>query len=372
MKKRLIANPNPPQVNEAAKKYVQQLNSSNYDYLFLKPYAFISDSPSYFTYMYNVLNILQAMSVTPRGHIIEVGSGPGWITEILIGLGFRVTCIEPSEDMIEISKKRIELFDVKHHLKSQVSWKCEMIEDCSLKDTSYDGILFFDTLHHVVNEANALKQCFRILVPGGVIGIHEGAWIPGSRELEAPYKEEMSRSGVLESPFTREYLDHLLRQTGFINITRYYAVNGLFIPSNNPIPSALDTMKYNNILTSIRPYSKTTADPNARTSANIKIVSRKNKEEKTILRVHLENTGDTAWLHREAERGWITIALRKGEPGSSEFQEMYRHKLPRTILPGEGLEIDLEYPDLQNEEWTPDLVNEGYYWFSQKSNWTQK
>jgi len=372
MNKRFVVSPDKLRATEAAKKYVKELSSTNYNYLFQKPYEFNSKQPSYFIYMYNILNMLQVMSIPPGGHVVEVGSGPGWISEILAGLGFRVTCIEPSEEMIEISKKRIELFDAKHRLKSQVSWKCETIEDCSLKDTSYDGIIFFDALHHIAEEPLALKQCYRILTPGGVIGIHEGAWIPGNRDIEDPLVEEMNRSGVLESPFTREYLDLLLRETGFIQITRYYVVNGLFIPSNNPVPSALDAMKYNNILTAIRPYTKTTADPTARTSAKIRILSSKHEKGKTILKIELENTGDTAWLHREADRGWVTIALRKGEPGSPEFLEKDRHKLPRTISPGERLEISIEYPDLQNEEWTLDLVNEGYYWFSQKPEWAQK
>lgn len=373
MKKRLVVSPNKFRVNEAAKKYVQTLKTSpgRYDYLYQKPYSF-SNHRSYFSYMHGIVNILQAMSVPPGGHVLDVGSGPGWITEILAGLGFRVTCIEPSEDMIEIAKKRIELFDAKHRLKSNISWKCEIIEECSLKDASCDGIIFFDALHHVVDESLSLKQCYRILTPGGVIGIYEGAWVPGNRDIEAPFIEETNRSGVLESPFTREYLDLLLRQTGFIQVNRYYVVNGLFLPSKNPVPFALDAMKYSNILTAVRPYPKTTADPTARTSAIIKPICSKNKGGKTVLKIELENTGDTAWLHREADRGWVTIALRKGEPGSPEFREMDRHHLPRTILPGERLEMDLEYPDLRNEEWTPDLVNEGYYWFSQKLEWVPK
>jgi len=367
MRTRFVASPNKPCSIEAAKKYVSQLSPTNYSYLFQKPFS-ISDNPSFFTYMYSALNLLQVMSLPPGGHILEVGSGPGWITEILAGLGFRVTCIEPSEEMIEISKMRIESFDAKYRLKSQISWKCEEIEDCSLLSNSFDGIIFFDSLHHVTDESCALNHCFRILVPGGVIGIHEGAWIPGNRDIEKPLIEEMERSGVLESPFTREYLDLLLKETGFIQINRYYGLNGFFLPSENPVRSALNTMKYNNILTAIRPpYSKTTADPTARTSATIKVISSKKIEgEKIILKLRLENTGETAWLHQRADRGWVTIALRKGKPGSPEFREMDRYLLPKTVLPGEFLELDLEYPDLGNEQWIPDLVNEGYFWFSQK------
>lgn len=368
MKKRFVALPNKLRVNEAAKTYVKELSTSNYNYLFLKPYGSIKGNTSYFTYMYSVLNLIQAMDLPEGGHVLEVGSGPGWVTEILAGLGFQVTCVEPSEDLIEIAKRRIELFDAKHRINSNISWKCELIEDCSLQDSSCDGVMFFDALHHVVDESCALKQCFRVLSPGSVIGIHEGAWIPGNREIEAPLINEMKRSGVLESPFTIDYLDLILKQTGFIQITRYYTLNGLFIPSKNPVSSALKAMKYHNILTAVRPHAKTTADPSADTSGIIKIISKKNEGGKMILKLRLENTGDTAWLHREAGRGWVTIALRRGEPGSPNFKELDRHPLPRTVLPGEILELDLEYPNTDIGEWTSDLVNEGYYWFSQRQD----
>ena len=34
------------------------------------------------------------------GRVLEVGSGPGWVTEMLMGLGFEVDAVEPSASMI--------------------------------------------------------------------------------------------------------------------------------------------------------------------------------------------------------------------------------------------------------------------------------
>ena len=62
------------------------------------------------------MNLLRAMGVTPGGRVVEVGSGPGWVTEILLALGYEVDAVEPSEDMIAIAKERIAHARAHYHL----------------------------------------------------------------------------------------------------------------------------------------------------------------------------------------------------------------------------------------------------------------
>lgn len=365
MEKRFVINGDFIQYIDAAKKYVEKLSMDEYEYLFQKPYSKDPRFITYFNSVYNALNLIQAMDIKLGGTILEVGSGPGWLTEILVGLGYHVDCVEPSAYMIEIAQYRMKYHGLKHHLTPVVSWTCSSIEEWKAPENKYDAVIFFDALHHICNENLVLEKIFNTLIPGGILGICEGAWVPGNKQMEESLTKSMNDFSALESPFTRKYLDDLLLKIGFININRYYAVNGLFLPHDNPIPQAQKQMKFSNTLITFRPYEKSSADPTANTAGNIEIIAKRKEAGKLFITVNLINTGETIWLQRPISRGYVTVAMRKGIPGSDNFHELRRHLLPRDISPGECLEIELEYPDSDSTGLTPDLVNEGFFWFSQ-------
>ena len=66
----------------------------------------------------------------------------------------------------------------------------------------------------------------------------------------------MERFGTLESPFTFEYLEFALRETGFTDIVRYHGVNG-FYPveaENAPLREVADlSARFCNNVTAKRP-----------------------------------------------------------------------------------------------------------------------
>ncbi|RPH53434.1 class I SAM-dependent methyltransferase, partial [bacterium] len=207
----------------AAREYASQIDLS---WLYRKPYDRNAGHPAFYEDLYGVMNLLQAMAITPWGRVAEVGSGPGWITEILLALGYEVDAVEPSEEMIAIARDRVE--HARRHFRlgetPRSTFHAEPLETCSLPGDAYDAVLFHAALHHVIDEERGLAQCFRLLRPGGVLGIHEAAWIPGDRHLEEGLDEEMRRFGTLENPYTAEYLDFLLHRQGFVDIQRYYGV----------------------------------------------------------------------------------------------------------------------------------------------------
>lgn len=370
--RRYVQNPNYDARIKASKDYVATLREDNYRYLFSKPYDFTAGNAAYYSLMYNILNLLQAMRIRPGGRVLEVGSGPGWVTEILISQGYQVDAMEPSEDFIKIAEERVRSHIKHYHLEDQrgAMFHCTTTEECNFPDESFDAILFFDVLHHIVDEEKSLAQCFRFLTPGGVLGIHEGAWNPSNKELERWLDAEMKSSGCLESPFTVEYLDYLLRKVGFIQATRFHQINGLFPQSQEGLTisqAAQIKAELANIITALKPFThKTTKDLDANVSGKILVLSREISQGKLKLKLKLENCGDAVWLDRASGSGWVSIALRDGDPGTREFKELPRLPLPRALRPGDCLEIELEYPDPGPGSWTLDLVNEGFYWFSKK------
>ena len=370
--RRYVQNPKYDTHIKASKDYVASLPEDAYRYLFYKPYDFTPGNATCYSLMYNILNLLQAMRIRPGGRVLEVGSGPGWVTEILISQGYKVDAIETSEDFINIAEERVRSHIKHHHLDDQrrAMFYCTTIEECEFPDESFDAILFLDVLHHVVDEEKCLEQCFRLLTSGGVLGIHEGAWNPSNKELDRKLDAEMKSYGCLESPFTVEYLDYLLRNVGFIQATRYHQINGLFEQSQGGLTIAQAAQieaGLANIITALKPSKhNTTADPNANVSAKIQVISMGTFRGKLKVKLKIENCGDAEWLQRSSGSGWVSIALRDGVPGSVEFRELQRHHLPMSLQPSDRLEIELEYLDPGPGDWTPDLVNEGYYWFSKK------
>ncbi len=194
----------------AARDYVASVGSDLAPWLYRKPY---DDSPgnSYFyLHFYNVLNILKVMEIQGGAAVLEVGSGPGWLTEILFCMGFEVFALEPSEEMIRVARDRIAACTDHHRIKNppRVTFLCESLEECSLPDESVDAVLFHEALHHVVDEERGMVQCARVLRRNGVLGVTgEGSWAPGRREMEDTCREEMQRYGTLENPYTAEYLE---------------------------------------------------------------------------------------------------------------------------------------------------------------------
>lgn len=365
---------------EAAKSYTSKMSEDAVNWLYRKPFDINLSNDVYFRLMYELLNLLKAMRLPCRGRILEVGSGPGWITEILLMLGFSVDAIEPSADLIRIAQGRCDSLG-EHYRNSQaisrVRFHQTTLEEVNFEDESFDGILFFDVLHHVVDEEVAIEKSFRFLAPGGCLGIVEGAWHPDFKNLEQQLRQEMERFGTLENPFSIDYLDHLLEKSGFIDVTRYVGVNGFFSadklaqPLKNFASSSLNVV---NNLTARKPFGDyhRCYELNFQTNARIKLISGEINPEtrKALLEISLVNTGETLWSCNPGERGYVTIALRRGSPGSDSFLEaLERHPIPQTLIPGTSVELTLLFTipsETPLDNWELDLVCEDFFWFSSR------
>ena len=370
---------------QAAKTYTFKLENDKY--LYIKPFDLGPGNPTYYHEVYQVLNLLRAMDVTPRGRIVEVGSGSGWVTEILLGLGFEVEALEPSEDMIRVARDRIASHTRHPFLDlSRVRFYPLSLEECPLPDGCADAVLFHESLHHVIDEDRGLGQCFRVLQPGGVVGVSgDSNWIPGCRGQEDFWEEVMARFGALENPYTWEYLHYLLDKHGFVGIERYHGVNGLF-PVNNEHMTIKDVVQsptdsrnnryaadhYNNVIARKPGHgATTTANFRALTLGEVHLIDlgHDKNTRRARLQVKLANRGETTWLHPapDARSGYVTLALAQKDPRHREA--LNRCPLPRRLPPGEELVMEamFDLPEgYQERPWYLDLVNESMFWFSSR------
>src|SRR5207248_7965104 len=77
---------------------------------------------------------------------------------------------------------------------------------------SFDAVVFFDSLHHAVDETAALRCAYRALKPGGVCVASE----PGYRHSRSAVAQEaVRRYGVTEKQMSPLKILRLARRIGF-------------------------------------------------------------------------------------------------------------------------------------------------------------
>lgn len=231
-------------LKEAADAYPRSLTEDEQLGFWQKPFDWNPGHPHFFNNMYQILNGIQALNLAPGATVVEVGSGAGWATEILAGLKYRVICLEPAEVMLKAAEKRVrQCLELRRmaELAANVSYHCSTLEEAGfVADASADAMIFFESFHHIIDEHKALDQAFRILKPNGVLCIlGDSNWVPGLKEQEDFWLEEMARFGTLESPFTHEYLTQVLAAHGFDQIQRNHAVNRL-VPVDSDTRPVMD------------------------------------------------------------------------------------------------------------------------------------
>lgn len=358
----------------AAESYVARKEGGEYDYLYRKPFDPSPGNRNFYDEWYSVMNLLGVMGLAPRDRVLEVGSGPGWVTEILVLLGFTVDVLEPAEDMNAISRERIGASVAQHHVRDfeAVRYHTATIEACEIAPESFEAVLFHASLHHIIDEERGLARSYELLRPGGVIGVSEGAWSPENVALEAQLEEEMRVSGTLESPFTHEYLDFLLARAGFVDVQRYHGINGFFPldAGQRPLAGLATAPSFaTNNLTARKPGVRfqvgrpIVATTPCRVSEAILVQGSR----RLVLTALIGNTTDLIWYKEPRGAGYVTVAL-VGRRGAGERVEAaHRDPLPGVWPPGTGAMLTLDYqlpPDYAQYEWALELVSEHRYWFA--------
>lgn len=99
--------------------------------------------------------------------IADIGCGGGILTECLARIGAHVTGLDASTELIDIAKEHIKLDPI---TLERVNYIQTSIEEFSPQNEKlYDVVVASEVLEHVENPEIFLKECVRILKPGGSI-----------------------------------------------------------------------------------------------------------------------------------------------------------------------------------------------------------
>lgn len=143
-----------------------------------------------------------ALSDTPLGHVLDIGTGTGRMAEIFAASAERFVALDKSPAMLRVARARLQ------HLGSE---RIEMIQgdfgSLPLAAASIDTVLFHQVLHFAQNPTEALREAARVTRQGGRVAIVD---------FSAHQREELrERHAHARLGFSDAQMDALLREAGY-------------------------------------------------------------------------------------------------------------------------------------------------------------
>lgn len=133
-----------------------------------------------------VMNLLPE----PPARILECGCGPGWLSYILAKHGYSVVGTDVAVDAIEMAQSN-PVFTGFPRPEFHVA-----DSDILPFRTEFDAVIFFDSLHHSVDEQGAMNSAYRALKPGGICITSEPGRGHHSRSTEVVDKYDVTEKDM--------------------------------------------------------------------------------------------------------------------------------------------------------------------------------
>jgi len=360
----------------AHREYVERIGPAAEPWLRTKPF---SAPPSFELALCfrTFAHLVERLGLGVRAQILDVGCGPGWLSEYLARCGYWVTGVDVSEDMVRIARERVAKVEspVGMDLEPLAEFHAMPALEIPWRDR-FDAVVLYDAMHHLEDERGTLRVLHDALVPGGRIYIREGVRPAPGSEGERILIAEMEEHGTLESPFDPEYLLEVLEKAGFRDVTRFAEVDVLY-DLDEPAAAVEDLEKRlrepdTNTFLAVRPVPSTLAGDTSGFQARIeqagdwkRLASRRG----LLLAVVVTNVGRSFWPAGGPfpyPQGTVNVGTYRDRPEGRA--ELGRTPLPRSLPPGESLAVAVQIPAEaagEGGEVTIDLVREDISWFGE-------
>ena len=351
-------------------EYVSRVGPEGERWLRTKPFHAppISELPRC---LHTFAHIVERLQLHLRAQVLDVGCGPGWLSEYLARCGYWVTGIDVSPDMVRIARERVEAIDgpVGDGIEPQAEFHAMHVREMPWR-SRFDAAILYDTMHHFDDELETLRVIRSTLVPGGLLYLDEGVRPEPGSVGEQTLIDEMKAFGTLESPFDPDYLAAIVEEAGFVHVQRLLVVDELIDLARSK--EALDRLSKR----ARRPDTNTLVAQNPAGAGQEGFAARidvqgepRELPDAFAVTLALTNTGSAFWP------GSPTFPYPAGTicVGPYLLEDGRRIELPRTALPHSvaaggvaGVEIRLPRAALgDRREVAFDLVREGIAWFSE-------
>jgi SAM-dependent methyltransferase len=359
------------------REYVAQLPSSGTLWLRTKPFS----APPNFelaTCLRTFAHIVEHLGLGLRAQVLDVGCGPGWLSEYLARCGYWVTGVDISEDMVDIARGRVAAIPglIGEGVEPQAEFHAMPVRELPWENR-FDAAILYDTMHHFDDEVATLRVIHRALAPGGRIYIREGVRPEPGTEAERNLVAEMEQFGTLESPFDPEYLRWAVEEAGFADVRQFIEIDrllalddasgafGLF--SSWAWIRARRRRPETNTLIASKPIAAGSAAGEWRGRVTASGPAAEGPDGTLRLPVQVENTGRAFWPAPSSfpyPDGVVNVAPYLLAGG--ERVELPRVTLPHSLGAGGSVDVELVVPVEHREsgEILVDLVREGIAWFS--------
>lgn len=161
--------------------------------------------------------LIQTINLPQGSRILDIGSGFGSLTLHLAQMGYRVTCLDISAELLNFVLTRTA------HLPEPVKIICGDMATVQIEG-EYDAVIFNASLHHSLEHQAVLERMGHLLAADGIIAFAAEPILPNNSEI-VPYPWGLrlnglsiwavSRSGWMELGFQESYFIQLLRDAGW-------------------------------------------------------------------------------------------------------------------------------------------------------------
>ncbi|HGE7613865.1 SAM-dependent methyltransferase [Bacillus thuringiensis] len=174
----------------------------------------------YQSYLYPLLGAkISKFYNKSTGKIIDMGTGPGYLS---VQLAKKTDAIIHAVDINPAMHNLTRAVAIKENVEARISLDKEDVHNLSYPDNFADLVVSYSCLHHWENPGEGLKECFRVLAPGGKIIILDT--LPTSKEnlskmndlVKEPEYFRFVREAFEES-YSIEEIDKIVKETGILN-----------------------------------------------------------------------------------------------------------------------------------------------------------
>ncbi|WP_020473005.1 class I SAM-dependent methyltransferase [Zavarzinella formosa] len=145
----------------------------------------------------------------PPAKVLECGCGVGWLTRMLYMRGYDCVGVDVSDEAIKLAQPLAESSG------GAMNFQVANVENLPFTE-EFDAVIYFDALHHCIDEGAAIKAAFNALKPGGMFIASE----PGNGH--AKNSEEVIRKfGVTEKDMPASHITALGKAAGFTTFRQF-------------------------------------------------------------------------------------------------------------------------------------------------------
>lgn len=108
--------------------------------------------------------VIAAMQLRPGERVLDLGCGNGWATRLIAQASPGVQAIG-----VDAAPKMIARAEALHSLTIRARYELGTFEKLDFKDGHFDRVFSMEALYYASDLAQAIRECFRVLKPGGSV-----------------------------------------------------------------------------------------------------------------------------------------------------------------------------------------------------------